>query len=51
MCSRDEVQQLRFDLEGFEKREQTYKSFPEALLQWKVALEVVSPKLIILTIL
>ena len=43
MCSGDEVQQLRFDLDGFERREQTYKNFPEALLHWRVALEVVRP--------
>lgn len=27
---------------GFEKRERTYRNFPEALLHWKVALEIVS---------
>ena len=26
---------------GFENRERTYRNFPEALLHWKVALEIV----------
>ena len=27
---------------GFENRERTYRNFPEALLHWKFALEIVS---------
>ena len=33
---------------GFESRERTYRNFPEALLHWKVALEVVSAKAILM---
>ena len=41
MCSFVEVQQLEFDMEGFEECKSTYNNFPEALLHWKVAKEVV----------
>ena len=41
LCSKVEVRQLKFDMEGFECRERTYRNFPEALLYWKVAMEVV----------
>ena len=42
ICSTIEVQQLKFDLEGFESCHKTYHNFPEALLHWRVAMEVVS---------
>lgn len=29
-------------MEGFEKKEKSYRKLPEALLHWKVALELVS---------
>eukprot|EP00731_Ephydatia_muelleri_P024106 Em0016g377a len=40
LCTREEIEQLKSDIEGFENRERTYRNFPEALLHWKVALEV-----------
>ncbi|CAI8036201.1 hypothetical protein GBAR_LOCUS20305 [Geodia barretti] len=40
VCTREDIRQLKFDLQGFESREWVYRNFPEALLHWKVALEV-----------
>jgi hypothetical protein len=40
VCTREDIRQLKFDLQGFESRECVYRNFPEALLHWKVALEV-----------
>lgn len=40
LCTKEEVEQFKSDLEGFENREWTYRNFPEPLLHWKVALEV-----------
>lgn len=40
VCTREEIRQLKYDLEGFENNEKVYRHLPETMLHWKFALEV-----------